>query len=200
MPGGPSPGSHETYWNNVPDFSEKPEEPVFEYPTRETQPITSGASISGNLQSAADAGRNFVPGLAPAATGYKETEEATDTLAQLTRDQWEYYKQVGVPLEGALYESYRNKDLWGEAVDNTTRITGAQYDSARGNLARERHRYGGGGLNPRQQQASQRSMGLSEAAATVANRNDTRKMMAETDNAVMTGGNTQSVTLRSLMG
>jgi hypothetical protein len=165
----------------------------------EAEPVTANTSISNSLQLAADAGRNFVPGLTPAATGYKETEEATNTLAQLTRDQWEYYKQVGVPLENTLYESYRNEGLWGDAVQNATDVTDSQFAAANGNLQRQQARYGVG-LNNRQQQASQRGMGLSKAAAMVANRNNARKMMEETDNAVMTGGNTQSVTLKSLMG
>lgn len=188
-----------SYWNHVPDFSEQPEEPEIKYPTLESDPVTSSASVSNNIQQAADRGRDFVPGVTPAATGYRETEEATNTLAQLTRDQWEYYKQVGVPLENTLYDSYRNENLWDDAVQTATDVTNSQYSAANGNLQRQQARYGVG-LNNRQQQASQRGMGLSKAAAMVANRNDARKMMAETDNAVMTGGNTQSVTLKSLMG
>jgi hypothetical protein len=173
--------------------------PEFEYPTVESEPVTSSASISSGLQNAANAGRSFVPGLQRAATGYRETEEATNTLAQLTRDQWEYYKQVGVPLEDTLYDSYRNEKLWDEGIQNATAATNAQYDAAKGNIQRQQARYGQG-LSNREQEASSRGLGLSKAAAIVANRNDARKMMAETDNAVMTGGNAQSVTLKSLMG
>lgn len=162
-------------------------------------PVNSSQDVSDNIQAAADAGRGFVPGLTKASTGYTETQDATDTLAQLTRDQWEYYKKVGAPLEDTLYESYRNKNLWTDAVQNASDSTRMQYDAARGNLQRQQARYGTG-LSGRQQEASGRRMGLSEAAAMVTNRNNARKMMAETDNAVMTGGSTQSVTLKSLMG
>ena len=162
-------------------------------------PVNSSQDVSDNIQAAADAGRGFVPGLTKASTGYAETQEATDTLAQLTRDQWDYYKKVGAPLEDTLFESYRNKNLWTDAVQNASDSTRMQYDTARGNFQRQQARYGTG-LSNRQQEASQRRMGLSEAAAMVTNRNNARKMMAETDNAVMTGGSTQSVTLKSLMG
>lgn len=171
----------------------------FKYPENEAGDVASQSNINNNIQQAAEAGRNFTPGLSKTATGYSETSDATDTQAQLTRDQWEYYKQAGVPLEDTMYQSYRNEGIWDDAVQGATDVTNRQYDAARGTLQREQSRYGGG-LNPRQQQASQRSMGLSQAAANVANRNNTRKMMQETDNAVMTGGSTQSVTLQSLMG
>ena len=169
---------------------------------QKSSPVSSGvggsADISQNMREAADAGRSFAPGRSKAATGYAETSEATDTLAQLTRDQWEYYKQVGVPLEDTLYNSYRNKGLWAEEVQNAGDATDAQYSTAMDNMQREQSRYGVNMTN-RQTESAQRGLGLSAAAAKVANRNDARKMMQETDNATMSGGSTQSVTLKSLM-
>ena len=171
----------------------------YQYPETQTDTVTSQSNINQNIQNAVDAGLSFTPGISKTATGYAESSEATDTQAQLTRDQWEYYKQAGVPLEDTLYQSYRNKGIWDDAIQGASDLTDTQYDVAAQNLNRQQSRYGTG-LNARQETASKRGMGLSRAAAEVANRNNTRKMMQETDNAVMTGGNTQSVTLQSLMG
>jgi hypothetical protein len=174
-----------------PDVSQSTSSPT-------TVNIGGSADISKSMREAAEAGRNFTPGRTSAATGYAESSDATDTLAQLTRDQWDYYKQVGFPLEDSLYSSYRNKGLWNEEVQTAGDASDAQYRNAMSNIQREQGRYGVN-MSNRQTDATERRLGLSAAAAKVANRNDARKMMQETDNATMTGGSTQSVTLKSLM-
>jgi len=139
---------------------------------------------------------NFKPGTTPAATGFTEDTASTDTLAQLTRDQWEYYKQVGVPLENELFDSYRNPQLWNDTLDFSKQATKDAFGAMRGQNEREIGRYGVG-MNTRQQGNFDRQSGLQEKSAQVRNTNSARKMLQERDDAVMTGQSSQ-VTLKDL--
>jgi hypothetical protein len=98
------------------------------------------------------------------------TNYAADTYAALTRQQWQDYVSTFVPIENQLidYATDANKPL--EAMQEASRDVNAAYGAQEGATQRRLNALGVS-LNADEQQAQQRSFGLSKSLADVGAQN-----------------------------
>lgn len=98
---------------------------------------------------------------------------ASDTFAQLTRDQWASYVQNFVPFENKLIQYATEPGVVGGAMAAASQDVNASFDNRQAATTR---RLGSLGLtlNADEQQASTRSFGLARSLADVQAQNSTR--------------------------
>lgn len=125
---------------------------------------------------------------------------ASQIRARIARQQWQDYLQRFAPIEQELINSIGNKELLRKAIARGDENVERSFDSARGQFQRRLSRQGVG-LSTDQAAASERSMGLSEAAAKVASRNRTRMNVRDREMQILggTGGSVANMA-RSNMG
>lgn len=107
-----------------------------------------------------------------------------DTYAALTREQWQNYVNVFVPLENQLIDYATNKNKPAEAMAEASADVTAAYRTQEG--ASERRLRGMGvSLNADEQAARTRSFGLSKSLADVGAQNMAGQLTRERQQAVL---------------
>ena len=109
---------------------------------------------------------------------------ASDTFAQLTRDQWASYVQNYVPFENKLIDYATDPGVVASAMSEASRDVNAAFDGRE--LATTR-RLGGLGLtlDADEQQASTRSFGLARSLADVQGKNSARDATRERQQTIL---------------
>ena len=109
---------------------------------------------------------------------------ASDTLAAISREQWNDYRARFIPLENKLIDAYDNPDLRQERMDAATGYAAVSADNAQGVAERQMSRYG---LN-NDSQAGQREAGLAKTTSIVDAQNTSRDQMNARDQLLLAGG------------
>jgi len=120
----------------------------------------------------------------PAARGLVNGS-ASDTLAQISREQWADYKSRYVPLENKLIDAYDNPQLKAARMADVTKSAEAASDNAVYTGIRGLARYG---QNYGDQKGLIRDAGLSKVTNVIHAQNTNRDQMAERDKMLLTGG------------
>jgi hypothetical protein len=110
---------------------------------------------------------------------------ASDTLASISRAQWEDYKARFVPLENQLIAGYNNAGDRATQMNSAVNLSGQAFDAAAGVQSRNLSRYG---VDTGIGAGATRSLGLGKAAATVDAMNTSRQHMNDRDQILLTGG------------
>jgi hypothetical protein len=111
--------------------------------------------------------------------------KASDTYAQISREQWEDYKNRFIPLEDRLLNAYDNQDMKQQRLADVTKSANAASDNAVYAGKRQLARYG---LNYGDQKGIVREAGLLKATNAIDAQNNNRGLMAERDEALLSGG------------
>lgn len=99
---------------------------------------------------------------------------ADQTMAQITREQWDDYQNTFVPLENELIAQVQSNDEIEQDATESMRLTNAAFDSAQGVQDRALQSTGTQ-LDPTQRKALSRRMKLRRAAAVAGAANTTRR-------------------------
>lgn len=110
---------------------------------------------------------------------------ASDTLANISREQWDDYKSRFVPLENELIDAYNNPALRAERMADVTNRANDAATSAVGVAQRGLSRYG---QTYEGQAGLTRQADLSRATSVVDARNTNRAQMNERDKLLLSGG------------
>ena len=110
---------------------------------------------------------------------------ASDTLAAISRAQWEDYKARFVPLENQLISGYNNAGDRAAQMNAAVNLSNQAFDSSVGMQNRNLSRYG---VNTGIGAGATRSLGLGRTAATVDAMNTSRQHMNSRDQILLTGG------------
>lgn len=135
-------------------------------------------------------------GLAPGASGVRAwahktlgggsapSTTATDTYAALTRQQWQDYVKNFVPFENKLINYATDPNVVTDAMSSASQDVNGAFDRQAGATGR---RLAGLGLslNPDEQHAADRSLGLSRSLADVQAQNSTRDVTRARQMAVI---------------
>jgi len=105
--------------------------------------------------------------------GLPANASASDTYAAITKDQWNQYVSTFVPIENQLISFATNSALPGQAMAQAGTDVGQQFATQAGTLGRQQQALGVT-LNPQQQAAQARQLGLNQALSTVQAENTAR--------------------------
>ena len=119
----------------------------------------------------------------PRGRGGREIGVASDTLAGISREQWEDYKTRYLPLEHQLIAAYGNPADRARLESEAVGLTGRSFDTAAGVGARTLSRMGVS-YDP----SRDRGFGLRRVAAEVDALNMTRQHMKGRDELLLSGG------------
>jgi len=111
---------------------------------------------------------------------------ASDTMAQITREQWADYQGRFQPIEGELQSYYDNPQKMAEGISAARAYSGKAADAAANNVRIGLSRYGQAGQMD--DPAFSRQLGLNKAAADVDAANSTRAHIVDRDNLILAGG------------
>jgi hypothetical protein len=135
-------------------------------------------------------GTNYDPGISsgqyyvdPTQTG---KHQASNTRADLARAQWDDYKTRFQPVENILLGAATGDERMDDFMGRSTENVNQQYDMADQAYKRGINRYGIS-PTPRQQQAHDKSFGLSKASTEVSLRNQTRSHIADSNLEMLSG-------------
>lgn len=122
---------------------------------------------------------------------------ADDKMAQISRSQWENYKQTYVPIEDQLINLIGNEGELNDALGQANLSVTNAFDSSRAQTLRDLSRQG---VTPDADQLAQlnKQSGLAEVAAQVEAANRVRQRDYERDTQALSGG--ISGTLSSVSG
>ena len=111
---------------------------------------------------------------------------ASQTRADLARQQWEDYKARFQPVEDELFRRYSSRDDLNDMLGDARDTTNAQFGIARAGMERNAGRYG---LNRTQRQKGARDdqLGLAKALTTTNLENTTRQQWEDERNRLLTG-------------
>lgn len=122
---------------------------------------------------------------------------AEDTLAAIYRAEWQDYLDRFAPYEDKLIDFASNPEEVTKAVDKAGQNVDQGFMTAKGNLDRDRSRYGLN-LTGREAASEDRSNAMDKTAAKLAARNSTRLHVQDQQERVMSGGS--AVGLREQIG
>lgn len=110
---------------------------------------------------------------------------ASETLANINREQWEDYKNRFVPLENELMNAYNNPVLRQKRMDAVTNEAIMSADTAQGVGRRTMARYG---QSMEGQQGVAREAGLTKTSSIINAQNTNRQQMNSRDLLLLSGG------------
>jgi len=110
---------------------------------------------------------------------------ASDTLASISRAQWEDYKARYLPLESQLMAGYKNPWEQQSAINESVSLSQGAFDAATATKQRELSRMGIGSGNL---QGLQRRQEIDKTAATVDAMNTARQHIVDRDKMLLSGG------------
>lgn len=109
---------------------------------------------------------------------------ASDTLARISREQWDDYKNRFIPLENQLINAYDNPQLRAERMTAVTGEAEAASDNSEAIADRQLSRYG----QSADSVGNDRASGLTKMTNVVDAQNTNRDKMNARDQLLLSGG------------
>lgn len=127
---------------------------------------------------------------------YGGRNSGSDNMAKIHRSEWENYRSRFAPVEDMLFDRFQDTGRTEEAVKSAGQTMASAFDRSKDQTAREMSRYGVSQTGD-VAEASDRTFGLKQAAATAGARNGMRTAMEDQKMGIMSGGLSTVATQRS---